>query len=53
MPEPKKIDLSNLTNEELVNIDALAKRLVTREKDRMEVASHGSDHSSHHGSEPA
>ena len=43
------IDLTNLSEEETKNLDALIKRLVDREKNRLEdVSSHANDHRSDH-----
>lgn len=54
MPDDKKaIDLENLTAEEKENIDVLIKKLIDREKLRLDdITAHANDHRSSHTSAP-
>lgn len=51
---PKKIDIESLEDHELQNVDLVIKKLVERERGRLnDGQAHVNDHSSSHNSKPS
>lgn len=46
----KKIDLSDIKEEDLMDVNGLLKKIIEKEKDRLLTSDHRSDHRSAHNS---